>query len=98
MLAAALRADKLYGGADAVGMLSDYVMSATNTNVHAYGTSPLYATVEVAVLHRMRELFGLPVAEGDGIFGPGGSYCNLLAMLAARERAVAANGKVHRVT
>ena len=94
-------ADKLYAGTDAVGMLSDYVLSATNTNVHAYGTAPFYATVEVAVLARMRAIMGLP-SSGDGVFCPGGSYSNLLAMLAARERCAPANKTVrgcgHRVT
>jgi glutamate/tyrosine decarboxylase-like PLP-dependent enzyme len=71
-------------------MLSDYVLSATNTNVHAYGTSPFYATVEVTVLAAMRAVMGLP-EQGDGIFCPGGSYSNLVAMLAARERCVPVN-------
>eukprot|EP01138_Halocafeteria_seosinensis_P010045 gb/GECG01010258.1/.p1 GENE.gb/GECG01010258.1/~~gb/GECG01010258.1/.p1 ORF type:complete len:575 (+),score=60.26 gb/GECG01010258.1/:1-1725(+) len=88
--------DKLYVGSDAVGMLSELLTASMNTNMHTYAVCPAFAVIEVHLLQELRRLVGLPAADvhdGDGIFCPGGSYGNMLAMLCARDKVLPTCGK-----
>ena len=78
--------DKLYAGAEPVGMFGELLAAVTNTNIHTFASAPVFIHMELALLKRLREIIGFP-ETGDGIMTPGGSYANLLAMYVARERA-----------
>ena len=41
--------DKLYAGGDAIGQISELIISVTNTNCHTYAVAPVYSTMERAV-------------------------------------------------
>lgn len=74
-----------YSAPDPVGLMGDWLISLLNTNVHAYEASPFFSLAELAVVSSLGELLGYG-EESDGIFCPGGSYSNLLAMHLARAR------------
>jgi len=88
--------DKLYTGTDPVGQFAELLTSILNTNVHAYHVSPVFSVVEIRTIHTVASLIGYSTGGlsrdrddygGDGVFCPGGSYCNMMAMLCARDRA-----------
>lgn len=50
--------------------------------------------MEVELLAKVREMVGWK--DGDGAFAPGGAHCNLLAILAARNKTFANVRRVRR--
>lgn len=78
--------DKLYAATYPVAMVGDLLTSLLNTNVHTYSAAPALSAVEVATVRQLCRVLGYS-QEGDGIFCPGGSHCNLTAMLVARHKA-----------
>lgn len=75
----------LYSAPDPVGLLGDWLASLLNTNVHAYEASPFFSLAEVEVVKALVRVVGY--GEGsDGVFCPGGSYSNMLALHMARAR------------
>lgn len=73
---------KLYSGSDSISLIADILISYFNTNVHVYSVSPVFTLAEEQVLEKMLRLVGFD--KGDGIFLPGGSYCNTIAMICGR--------------
>jgi glutamate/tyrosine decarboxylase-like PLP-dependent enzyme len=53
--------------------------------MYTYEVAPVGTLSELALIERMTRLVGFPT--GEGIFTPGGSIANLMAVLAARHRA-----------
>eukprot|EP01065_Artemidia_motanka_P045137 TRINITY_DN6569_c0_g1_i1.p2 TRINITY_DN6569_c0_g1~~TRINITY_DN6569_c0_g1_i1.p2 ORF type:complete len:531 (+),score=225.34 TRINITY_DN6569_c0_g1_i1:62-1654(+) len=76
----------LYGNTDIMGILGEVVATFCNTNIHTYEVSPVFSLMEREVIRVLCDLIGLP--GGDGVFAPGGSMCNMFAMLMARNSAV----------
>jgi len=78
--------NQLYSRGDPLSILADWMIAATNTNVHTYEVAPVYTVMEAEVLRRCARLIGF---EGgyDGLLVPGGSIANLYGMLLARHRA-----------
>ncbi|MCL4162661.1 UNVERIFIED_CONTAM: hypothetical protein GTU68_060447, partial [Idotea baltica] len=74
--------NQLFGGQDAPGILGEWICALTNTSMYTYEAAPVGTVVELALLKRMSEYVGFE--EGEGVFAPGGSIANLMAMLAAR--------------
>ena len=74
-----------------VAVAADALASATNASLDTYDSGPATLAIESWTVDALARLAGLPSTSG-GVFGPGGSYSNLLAMLIARDRAGADRG------
>ncbi len=74
-----------YSAPDPVGLVGDFLISLLNTNVHAYEASPFFSLAEIETVRALSRVVGYG-EESDGIFCPGGSYSNMLAMHMARVR------------
>ncbi|HEV8599202.1 MAG TPA: pyridoxal-dependent decarboxylase [Gemmatimonadales bacterium] len=77
--------NQLYGGVDPAGILGEWVTALVNTSMYTYEAAPVGTLCELALIERMNGLVGF--SSGEGIFTPGGSISNLVAVLAARHRA-----------
>ncbi|KAI8622159.1 pyridoxal phosphate-dependent transferase [Chytriomyces sp. MP71] len=75
--------DKLYSGSDAVGQIAELIVAVLNTNVHVYSVSPVATLMEHACVSALNSLIGFEACP-NGVFSPGGSASNLLAMTTAR--------------
>ena len=83
--------NQLYSRADPFGVLGDWLVTATNTNVHTYEVAPVYTLVEQEVLNKVGRVLGGGFggeADAEGLCVPGGSISNMYAMHLARFRAV----------
>ncbi|GED96384.1 aspartate aminotransferase family protein [Gordonia crocea] len=74
-----------------VAVAADALASATNASLDTYDSGPATLAIEEWTVQALARLAGLPATSG-GVFGPGGSYSNLLAMLIARDQAGAKRG------
>lgn len=74
-----------------VAVAADALASATNASLDTYDSGPATLAIETWAVDVLARLAGLPETAG-GVFGPGGSYSNLLALLIARDRAGGARG------
>jgi glutamate/tyrosine decarboxylase-like PLP-dependent enzyme len=89
--------DKLYAGTDAVGVMGEMLISVINANVHTFKSAPVLTMIERECVREMGALVGFDRDRCDGVFCPGGSYSNMLAIFTAlqcarrRARAAAAN-------
>jgi glutamate/tyrosine decarboxylase-like PLP-dependent enzyme len=75
----------VHGGGNAVGMLAEMLAAGLNANLGGRDHSAL--EVERQILQWMRRLFGFP-ATASGLFVPGTSMANLIAVLVARDAAL----------
>lgn len=74
--------NQLFGGSDAAAILGEWICALTNTSMYTFEAAPVGTVVELAILERLAEFVGWDAA--DGVFAPGGSIANLMAVLAAR--------------
>ncbi|KAL1918229.1 uncharacterized protein VTP21DRAFT_3495 [Calcarisporiella thermophila] len=75
--------DKLYSGTNPIGVISELLLGVSNANAHVYHVSPVFTLMEMEVTRNLAHLFGLGESAG-GIFCPGGSASNQLALITAR--------------
>lgn len=73
---------KLYTGGDDISLIADLLISYFNTNVHVYSVSPVFTLAEEQILGEIYKHVNFK--NGDGLFLPGGSYCNTIAMICAK--------------
>ncbi|CAO2656062.1 Nn.00g048650.m01.CDS01 [Neocucurbitaria sp. VM-36] len=76
--------DKLYASTNAVGLVSELLLAALNTNAHVYQVSPVLTLVEKRTTKYLASLFNLPPSTSGGISQPGGSASNSTAIVVAR--------------
>ncbi|KAJ3121527.1 hypothetical protein HK100_012349 [Physocladia obscura] len=76
--------DKLYAGSDGVGAFGELLCAVLNTNVHVFSVSPVLSLMERACIERLAQACGFKPHASSGVFQPGGSASNLLAMTSAR--------------
>jgi sulfinoalanine decarboxylase len=76
--------NQLFGGRVPVSMAADMIAAALNIPMHTYKVSAPHVLIEKEVIRVMTEKIGY--LQGDGIFAPGGSISNLIAMVIARNR------------
>ena len=76
--------NQLYGGFSITGHIGEMLSSITNNSMYTYEMSPVSTLMEIELVKKMSSLVGYE--KGGGIFVPGGSNGNLLAMLAARQK------------
>lgn len=79
--------NQLFGGRDPVATLAELTTVVSNTPMHTFKASGVQVLIEREVLRRMADKAGM--TEGDGVIAPGGSLSNLMAMMLARNTAVA---------
>ncbi len=77
--------NQLFGGYDPAAILGEWITALVNTSMYTYEAAPVATLMEMELIGRMNRLVGFP--RGEGIFAPGGSSSNLMAVLAARHRA-----------
>ncbi len=75
--------NQLFGGRDSAAILGEWVSALTNTSMYTFEAAPVGTVVELALLERLAEYVGWE--ESEGVFAPGGSIANLMALLAARQ-------------
>lgn len=72
----------LYGNTDILGVLGEVIATFCNTNIHTFEVSPVFTLMEHETMKVLCNLVGY--TDGDGVFAPGGSMCNMFGMLMAR--------------
>ncbi|CAO3592690.1 unnamed protein product [Absidia cylindrospora] len=77
--------DKLYGGTNPIGVISELLLAVLNSNSHVYHCSPVLSLMEIEVTKATAQLLNMGKHSG-GILCPGGSASNLLAMVTARNK------------
>lgn len=75
----------------AVAVAADALASATNASLDTYDSGPATLAIEKWTIKALARLAGFGESAG-GVFGPGGSYSNLLALLIARDYGAARHG------
>ena len=78
--------NQLYGGYDTAALIGEWVTALLNTSMYTYEVAPVFTLMERALIRHMCEFVGWAADEGEGVFTPGGSIANLMALLAARNR------------
>ncbi|EFY85052.1 glutamate decarboxylase, putative [Metarhizium acridum CQMa 102] len=76
--------DKLTASTNAVGVVSEMVLAALNTNVHVYRVSPSLTVVEKVTARALASYFGFKGPHAGGITCQGGSASNLTSLVTAR--------------
>ncbi|RSL78540.1 L-aspartate decarboxylase dtxS4 [Fusarium floridanum] len=76
--------DKLYASTNAVGVVSDMVLSVLNTNLHVFQVSPALTVIEKITAKTLAHLFGFTGPRAGGISCQGGSASNLTSLVVAR--------------
>lgn len=74
--------NQLSTGLDIVSMAGEWLTATANSNTFTYEVSPVFVTMEGIVLQKMRDVIGFKT--GDSVFAPGGTICNLYALILAR--------------
>jgi len=82
----ALFFNQLYGRVEPVGLLGQWLTSATAGNCHTYEVAPVFTLTELHTIRKLASAIRYP-EKAEGLFVPGGSISNLYGMHLARYRA-----------
>lgn len=74
--------NQLYGGPDPFSLAGSWLTDCLNTNIHTYEVAPVFVVMEKYIFQKLCSIIGFK--DGDGVFGPGGSFCNMTAIHLAR--------------
>lgn len=74
--------NQLYGGKEDVAVIADMMVARMNNSMYTYKVSGPHILIEQEVLRKACDVIGF--AHGEGMFCPGGSLANLVAMMLAR--------------
>ncbi|XP_059162402.1 cysteine sulfinic acid decarboxylase-like [Physella acuta] len=74
----------LYAGLDPYSLSGAWLTDALNANIHTFEASPVFIMMEKYMFKKLSTLIGY--TNGDGLFCPGGSASNFLALHLARYR------------
>ncbi|KAK0067433.1 cysteine sulfinic acid decarboxylase [Biomphalaria pfeifferi] len=72
----------LFSGLDPYSQAGSWVTDAVNSNMHTYETSPVFILMENYMFKKLTSIVGFD--DGGGLFCPGGSASNQLALHIAR--------------
>jgi glutamate/tyrosine decarboxylase-like PLP-dependent enzyme len=78
--------NQLFAGYDVAGIVGEWMSTLLNSTMATYESTPVATVIERAMIDKMCQFAGFEC--GEGIFTPGGSMSNLMAVLAARLRMV----------
>ncbi|KAH8592296.1 glutamate decarboxylase-like protein-like protein 1 [Bisporella sp. PMI_857] len=76
--------DKLYASTNAVGVVSELLLSVLNTNLHVFQVSPALSIIEKTTAKQFAKLFGFDGPYTGGISTQGGSASNTTSIIIAR--------------
>jgi glutamate decarboxylase len=76
--------DKLTASTNPVGIVSEMVLAALNTNVHVYHVSPALTVIEKVTARTLAAQFGLTGPMAGGMTCQGGSSSNMTSLIIAR--------------
>ncbi|XP_055957209.1 cysteine sulfinic acid decarboxylase [Patella vulgata] len=74
--------NQLYSGIEPYSLAGSWITDALNTNIHTFEVAPVFVLLEQYCVQKICSLIGYE--NGDGVFGSGGSFCNLMATHLAR--------------
>ncbi|KAK3597058.1 hypothetical protein CHS0354_022061 [Potamilus streckersoni] len=74
--------NQLYSGLDPYSLAGSWVTEALNTNMHTFEVAPAFIVLEKYMIQMLCGIIGYK--DGNGLFGPGGSFLNFLAINLAR--------------
>lgn len=78
--------NQLFGALDPVSLAADLFANACcHTSAYTFETAPVMTLLEQDIIQTMRKIV-YNTDKGDGLFFPGGSFSNLMAMHVARDR------------
>uniref|UniRef100_A0A7M5XDJ4 Glutamate decarboxylase n=2 Tax=Clytia hemisphaerica TaxID=252671 RepID=A0A7M5XDJ4_9CNID len=72
----------LWAGVDTMAVAGEWLTSATNTSMYTYEIAPVFLIMEKFIWELINQKVGFK--DGDGMFFPGGSLCNIAAINLAR--------------
>ncbi|KAL5911354.1 Glutamate decarboxylase 2 [Pyricularia oryzae] len=76
--------DKLYASTNAVGVVSELLLSVLNTNLHVFQVSPALTIIEKTTARTFAALFGFTGPNAGGVTISGGSASNMTSIIIAR--------------
>eukprot|EP01147_Barroeca_monosierra_P000560 gene560-3877_t len=76
--------DKLFAGSDPIGQVTEFLTAVLNANVYTYAVAPVFTLMELEVIRKMAEIVGFNLDTVEGMLVPGGSFANMVGMIAAR--------------
>jgi len=76
--------NQLFGGRDPIATAADMLVPVINTSLYTFKAAGPMAIVEETVINHMAQKLGYQTPGPQGVFTPGGSISNLIAMLLAR--------------
>ncbi|TVY80620.1 L-aspartate decarboxylase dtxS4 [Lachnellula suecica] len=76
--------DKLYASTNAVGVISELLLSVLNTNLHVFQVSPALTVIEKTTCKTFANTFGFTGPHAGGISTQGGSASNTTSIIIAR--------------
>jgi len=80
--------NQLYGRADPIAVIAEWLLAATNTSAVTYEVAPVFTLIEAEAIKMIGSLVGGAFKDShDGLFVPGGSLSNMYAMHLARHKA-----------
>lgn len=74
-------ASQLFAGREESALLAEIASSFLNISMYTYKIAGINSVIEKIVINKLLNVFGLKY--GEGIFNPGGSISNLVAMICA---------------
>ncbi|EKX34119.1 hypothetical protein GUITHDRAFT_166293 [Guillardia theta CCMP2712] len=77
--------NQLYAGSDPAGQVAELLSAVLNTTIHTYGAAPFFSVLERQVIEKLGRMLGFQ-EHVDGVFAPGGSYANMVALIVARNQ------------
>ncbi len=80
--------NQLFSGSDPIATAADMLVPVINTSLYTFKAAGPMAMIEQIVIAKMADLLGFNGSPNkpEGIFTPGGSISNLVAMLIARNK------------
>ncbi|MFG0275709.1 MAG: pyridoxal phosphate-dependent decarboxylase family protein, partial [Phycisphaerales bacterium] len=79
--------NQLFAGRDAVATMADMLVAVANISMYTWKVAGPQILVEREVIERLAGYVGFE--RGEGMFCPGGSLSNMVAMIVARNEAIA---------
>ena len=79
--------NQLFSGFDPVATAADMLVPVLNNSMYTFKAAGVMTIVEQLVIQRMAQTVGYDGSTAEGVFTPGGSISNLLAMLIGRNKA-----------
>ncbi|VDI46258.1 sulfinoalanine decarboxylase [Mytilus galloprovincialis] len=74
--------NQLYSGIDPYSLFGAWLAEVLNCNVHTYEVAPVMVVLENYIFKKLSSIIGYQ--DGEGVFCPGGSFCNIMAIHLAK--------------